>query len=69
MTNYKCTNLKQETKAGEIKKLEDALKKVKGVNKVIAHAKEGSVDIDFTPETPINALKDAARSAGFPLQQ
>ncbi len=65
---FKVPKLKPDTMSSDIKKLEDAVRTVKGVTKVAADRKGGSIDIAYGKEVQVSALKSAAKTAGFELQ-
>jgi len=63
----KVTNLNAKTKPKEAKKLQAALKKVKGVASVKLDKKKGEVVIKHTSAATDEAIKDVIKKAGFTL--
>jgi hypothetical protein len=65
---YKSTKLNKNTQPAELKKLEAAVRKVKGVQNVIARAGEGCIEVEGSDDLQSAQVLSAAKSAGFPLQ-
>jgi len=65
LATLKLANLTQATKAPAVKKLTDALKKVKGVAKVTVDKKKGEVAVRYAPGSDLAAIKAAVAAGGF----
>lgn len=66
---FKVPKLKNDTKSGEIKKLEDAVRTVKGVTQVKTDAKNGNIDISYGADVKVSAIEAAAQKVGFELHR
>lgn len=66
---FKSNKLNKETKSDDVKKLEAALRGVKGVQSVTPHSSRGTIEVSYGTEVKDTAIMDAAKNAGFPLQQ
>jgi copper chaperone CopZ len=66
MTRFKSDSLRPNAAPTEITKLENAIKKVKGVELVKTRVGEGRIDVDHDNEVKTQDIKDAAKRAGFP---
>jgi copper chaperone CopZ len=69
MTRFKSDNLKPNTEAADVTRLESAIKNVKGVTTVNARAREGRIDVDHGSDVKKQDIKDAAKGVGFPLRE
>ncbi len=64
---FSIPKLKKDTASSDVKKLEAAVKGVKGVTNVTMDAPGSSIDISYGTDVKVAALKDAAKSAGFEM--
>jgi len=62
---FKISNLTKATPAKDAKKVEKALKKVKGVTFVIVAKKKGEIVVKYKAGADMAAVKDAIKKAGF----
>ena len=62
---FKIDNLTKDTNIKEVNKLEAALRKVKGVERLTTYAKEGTIDITYGAGVQPKTLEDAAQKVGF----
>ena len=63
--NLKLSNLTNETPKKDVKKLETALKKIKGVTKVSVSKKKGELTVRYTKDATAEAIKAAVTETGF----
>jgi len=62
---FKIDNLDKNTNITQVNKLEAALRKVKGVETLTTHQKEGSIDITYASSVQPRTLEETAEKVGF----